>query len=156
MDITFLGVDLNPLSLELAREAAADYPEIGFKEQDVLAPEMTKIRCDVVISSLTMHHFSESEIFRFTKRFNDLASIGVVINDLQRSALAYLLFRMFSFFFIRTRTARLDGLTSITRGFTKNELQNFAKALPGAQHHIQWKWAFRYVWVFGQLAQAHS
>ena len=73
--------------------------------------------------------------------------MGVVINDLQRSKLAYYLFKGFSAIFIRTAMARRDGLISIGSGFTREELQDFAKDLPMVQHRIRWKWAFRYVWV---------
>ena len=44
----------------------------------------------------------------------ELAKIGIVINDLQRSGLAYYLFKLFSLIFIKTDVAKIDGLISIS------------------------------------------
>jgi heme/copper-type cytochrome/quinol oxidase subunit 2 len=40
-----------------------------------------------------------------------------------------------------------DGLTSILRGFKKQELIDFSKKLNFKKYIIQWKWAFRYQWI---------
>ena len=42
---------------------------------------------------------------------------------------------------------RKDGLTSILRGFKKEELIQFSKKLKLKNYKIEWKWAFRYQWV---------
>ena len=73
--------------------------------------------------------------------------MGVVINDLERSPIAYYLFKAFSFFFIKTEIAKKDGLLSVRRAFKMRELQDFSKQVKNATHHIRWKWAFRYIWV---------
>jgi hypothetical protein len=71
----------------------------------------------------------------------------IIINDLQRNKLAYYLFHVFSLIFIKTKIAKQDGLISIRSGFVKSDLQRFGRALPGFIHRIQWRWAFRYIWV---------
>jgi hypothetical protein len=43
--------------------------------------------------------------------------------------------------------SREDGLTSILRGFKKEELLHFSKKLNFSNYKIQWKWAFRYQWI---------
>jgi hypothetical protein len=43
--------------------------------------------------------------------------------------------------------SREDGLTSILRGFKKEELINFSKKLNFKNDKINWKWAFRYQWI---------
>jgi hypothetical protein len=43
--------------------------------------------------------------------------------------------------------SREDGLTSILRGFKKEELEAFSKKLGFKKYSIQWKWAFRYQWI---------
>jgi hypothetical protein len=40
-----------------------------------------------------------------------------------------------------------DGLTSILRGFKKEELIAFSKNLKLDNYTIAWKWAFRYQWI---------
>ncbi|MNL86388.1 hypothetical protein D3C87_2150710 [compost metagenome] len=43
--------------------------------------------------------------------------------------------------------SREDGLTSILRGFKKEELIRFSEKLNFKKYTIQWKWAFRYEWI---------
>lgn len=143
----FIGVDLNKNALEIAKEAAKDFPEISFLHKDILAIEATELHCDLLITTLTMHHFTDEALPIFLNKFVYLARIGVVINDLQRSRWAYYLFHLFSLIFIQTRIAKIDGLISIRRAFLKKELKSYAKKIPNASHAIQWKWAFRYLWI---------
>ena len=39
-----------------------------------------------------------------------------------------------------------DGLTSILRGFKREELESFSNILQ-VKPQIKWKWAFRYQWI---------
>lgn len=143
----FIGIDLNKNALEIAHKTSTEFPEISFKYQDILTVEATDFKCDILINTLTMHHFTDEQVLVFLKKFVKLAHIGVVINDLQRSRWAYYLFHLFSAIFIKTRIAKIDGLISIRRSFSKKELLSYAKKLPEETHKIQWKWAFRYLWV---------
>lgn len=145
--VKLIGVDLNEQALEIGREQSVQFPEIQFRQQDILAMNGEQLACDFLLCTLTMHHFGDRQIPVFLEKFVKLTSIAVVINDLQRSRLAYYLFKVFSVIFIRTETAKHDGLISIQSGFLKRELLNFSKQLSTVRHKIKWKWAFRYVWV---------
>ncbi|MFD2585546.1 methyltransferase domain-containing protein [Croceitalea marina] len=142
-----IGMDLRQDILSIAKEASKDFPEISYVKQDVLALNPEKFQCDVLLCTLTMHHFNNDEISVFLDKFISISRLGVVINDLQRSRLACYLFKVFRFFFLKTKIAKKDGLTSIKSGFLKSELQQFAKKIPNVIHRIEWKWAFRYVWI---------
>jgi 2-polyprenyl-3-methyl-5-hydroxy-6-metoxy-1,4-benzoquinol methylase len=144
--VALIGIDLRDDVLEIARSKSKGYSDIEFKKQDILTLDKG-IGCDILLCTLTMHHFTDEQIKIFTKKFYELASIGVVINDLERNILSYQLFKLFSFFFIKTSIAKTDGLISISKGFRKQELIDFAKNIPNVIHVIKWKWAFRYVWV---------
>tara|TARA_R110002050_G_scaffold56512_1_gene127032 strand:+ start:133085 stop:133798 length:714 start_codon:yes stop_codon:yes gene_type:complete len=143
----FIGIDLNKNALEIARNNSKDYPKISYLYQDILTLGEGDLKCDILINTLTMHHFTDDQVLVFLKKFNSLARIGVVINDLQRSRWAYYLFHLFSAIFIKTRIAKIDGLISIRRAFLKKELLLYASKLPNVSHDIQWKWAFRYLWI---------
>jgi ubiquinone/menaquinone biosynthesis C-methylase UbiE len=145
--IQLIGIDLNAEALELAKEASKAYPEIKYQHRDILELQVADLNCDIVINTLTMHHFTNKDLLIFLKKFNQLARIGVVINDLQRSRWPYYLFKAFSLIFIKTKTAKIDGLISISKGFVKSDLIQYSKSLPEIEHDIQWKWAFRYVWI---------
>jgi ubiquinone/menaquinone biosynthesis C-methylase UbiE len=147
INVRLIGIDLNAEALQLAEEASAIYPEIEFQHSDILELKVTDLNCDIIINTLTMHHFVNKDLLVFLEKFNQLASIGVVINDLHRSRWAYYLFKAFSLIFIKTKTAKIDGLRSISKAFIKSDLIEYSKSLPNAKHFIQWKWAFRYVWI---------
>lgn len=142
-----IGMDLREDILAIAREASQDFPEIQFIKQDVLALDASKFQCDILLCTLTMHHFTNAEIIVFLNKFVSISRLGIVINDLHRSKLACFLFKIFRIFFLKTHMAKIDGLISIKRGFLKSELEDFAKKIPNVIHRIRWKWAFRYVWV---------
>jgi len=151
---TMTGIDLRDDVLLIARENSRAYPQIEFKKMDILKAD-SSFSCDIIINTLTMHHFEEERIGAFLSQFVVLAKLGVVINDLQRSKLSYNLFKIFSFFFIRTQIAKVDGLISISKGFRKKDLLELAKKIPNVMHIIQWKWAFRYVWIM-QINQPNN
>ncbi|MGX1930086.1 methyltransferase domain-containing protein [Flagellimonas sp. 2504JD4-2] len=141
-----IGVDLRDDVLHIAKKKTAAYPNISFEKMDILKAD-DSFGCDILINTLTMHHFEEERIDAFLNQFVKLAKTGVVINDLHRSGLAYYLFKIFSHLFLRTKVARYDGLVSILKGFKRKELVNLSKKIPGVIHEIEWKWAFRYVWI---------
>lgn len=145
--VKLIGIDLNADAITLAKEASLGYPEIEYQIRDILKLDTEEFSCDIVINTLSMHHFVDEDIARFINKFNQLAHIGVIINDLHRSRWAYYLFKLFSLIFIKTETAKIDGLISISKGFVKSDLIQYSKALPDIKHKISWKWAFRYVWI---------
>ncbi|GAB5473675.1 MAG: hypothetical protein Mars2KO_17740 [Maribacter sp.] len=145
--VRLIGIDLNHEALQLAEEASVHYPQIEYRHEDILKLETERFHCDILINTLCMHHFTEAQLPIFLNKFVELGKIGIVINDLHRSRLAYYLFQLFSSIFIKTKVAKIDGLISISKGFVKSDLLSYAKSLPLVRHHVSWKWAFRYVWV---------
>ncbi|WP_411030652.1 methyltransferase domain-containing protein [Spongiimicrobium sp. 3-5] len=142
-----VGIDLSNAAIKIAKERSSGFPEITFLQQDILTLNTSTFVCDILLCTLTMHHFSNQQIPVFLTKFGKLARIGTIVNDLQRSSLAYALFKAFSAIFIKTKIAKHDGLVSIQSGFTKKELVVFSKGLQHLQHAVHWKWAFRYLWV---------
>ena len=146
-ELTLIGIDLNARSVQLAKENSKEYPNIRFFEQDILALEANKLQCDILLCTLTMHHFDTDAIPTFLNQFVKLSRLGVVINDLQRSRMSYYLYKLFSLIFMKTKIAKHDGLVSIQSAFTKTDLIAFSNNLPNLEHHISWRWAFRYLWI---------
>lgn len=79
--------------------------------------------------------------------FRRNAALGIVINDLQRSAVAYRLFQVFSRIAGLGNMAKSDGLISILRGFKRKEIEQLSQKLNFNQYTLKWKWAFRYQWI---------
>jgi len=147
LKVNAIGIDLSEKAIAIAKKKSVTFPEIRYQIKDILSFQPQELACDILLSTLTMHHFKDEEILVFLQQFQKLSRIGFIINDLQRSRWACYLFKLFRRIFIKTIISKNDGLISIQRGFTKKELENFARILPTATHYIAWKWAFRYVWV---------
>jgi len=147
INVALIGIDLNEDALEIARKASVNYHEIRFELQDVLKLTETDLDCDILISTLTTHHFTNEQLPTMLTQFARLSKIGFVNNDLHRSPIAVVLFKLFRRVFIKSKIAKIDGLISICSGFKKRELIELSKQLPQMHHKIKWKWAFRYVWI---------
>ena len=147
LDLRLIGIDLNQHSLQIAREASKGHDNIHYLQADILSEEQTALSCDILLCTLTLHHFSDKEIPIFLNKFKQMVKTAVIINDLQRSRWAYYLFKLFGAIFIKTKIAKNDGLVSIRRGFIRSELIALTQNLPAISHDIRWKWAFRYIWI---------
>jgi 2-polyprenyl-3-methyl-5-hydroxy-6-metoxy-1,4-benzoquinol methylase len=143
----FTGIDANTHAIKIAEEMSLDYPEIDFKSIDIFCREFKNFHCDIILCTLTLHHFKNVQITALLNLFHQQSRLGVVINDLHRSKIAYRLFQAFCAVFINNEIARKDGLISILRGFKREELKGFAAKIPQTYHQISWKWAFRYQWI---------
>ncbi|NDP27286.1 MAG: methyltransferase domain-containing protein [Flavobacterium sp.] len=142
-----IGIDANNFTINHARTLSADYSNISYRCEDVFDKAFTELKYDIVVCTLTLHHFKEDEILQLMTIFNTNSSVGIVINDLQRSTLAYRLFQGLCFVFGLNSMSRSDGLISILRGFKKKELIQFSEKLNLIHYKIEWKWAFRYQWI---------
>ena len=140
-----IGIDANNAAIDYAKALSKDYPELSFETIDVFSEDFKKQTYDVVLCTLFLHHFKNNEIIPFLKSTVQKASIGVIVNDLHRHKLAYYLFKMIGLF-IKNKMVREDGLTSVLRAFKRNELETILTKT-GVNFSIQWKWAFRYLWV---------
>jgi 2-polyprenyl-3-methyl-5-hydroxy-6-metoxy-1,4-benzoquinol methylase len=142
-----IGIDANNFTINHARKLSLEYPNISYRCENIFDKVFSELKYDIVICTLTLHHFKDDEIISLMKRFYTNATIGIVINDLQRSCIAYRLFQALCFVFQLNHMSREDGLTSILRGFKKEELVRFSEELNFSNYTIQWKWAFRYQWI---------
>ncbi|MFC4635848.1 methyltransferase domain-containing protein [Dokdonia ponticola] len=151
LHLHLVGFDLSPQSIAMGKELSDGYPNIDLSVKDILSVQNDSFECDIILCTLTLHHFKDQEILKFMKHFVALAQVAVIINDLQRSKMAYQLFRLFSRIFIKSHIAKNDGLISIASAFKKHELKKVAQQLELKHSEITWKWAFRYLWLIKTL-----
>jgi hypothetical protein len=97
------------------------------------------------LTTLFLHHFKENELVNLLSQIRQKTSLGIVVNDLHRHPIAYYLFKLLSLV-IKNEMVKQDGLTSILRGFKKEELEEISEKIK-VKSQIQWKWAFRYQWI---------
>lgn len=142
-----IGIDANNFTVSHAQKLSEEYSNISYQCKDVFDKPFGELKYDIILCTLTLHHFKDNEIIYLLNVFNANANIGIVINDLQRSAVAYRLFQALCFVFRLNDMSREDGLISILRGFKKEELIKFSEKLNFSNYKIHWKWAFRYQWI---------
>jgi len=142
-----IGIDANHHAIEIAEELSKDFENLQFKTLNIFSNEFQNMEFDIILCTLTLHHFKDSQIVELLNQLYAQAKIGVVVNDLHRNSSAYILFQAFCAVFVNNEIARKDGLTSILRGFKKEDIKYFTEKIPATQHEISWKWAFRYQWI---------
>lgn len=146
-----IGIDANSFTIDYARKLSLEYSNISYKVEDIFSEAFQQLTYDIVLCTLTLHHFNTKEIECLVSLFEKNARIGIVINDLERSSVAYRAFQVLCFVFGLNRMSREDGLISILRGFKKQELVDFSEKLNLKKYLIQWKWAFRYQWIIQKI-----
>lgn len=146
-----IGIDANKFTVNYAQKLSKEYPNISFQCVDIFSEAFAELKQDIILCTLTLHHFKDDEIIQLLTVFNANSSVGIVINDLHRSMVSYRLFQALCFIFRLNTMSREDGLVSILRGFKKEELVHFSNKLELANYKIQWKWAFRYQWIIDKV-----
>jgi len=150
INFKLIGVDANAFTINYAKTLSKQYPNIDYVCVDIFSENFSYLKYDIVLCTLTLHHFTNAQILNIITTFNNKATMGVVVNDLHRSKLAYRLFQVICTLFSLNKMSREDGLVSILRGFKKQELEEFSKKLNLINYTINWKWAFRYQWIIAK------
>jgi 2-polyprenyl-3-methyl-5-hydroxy-6-metoxy-1,4-benzoquinol methylase len=140
-----IGIDANSDAINYATELSSNYEMISFRSMDIFSEDFAQLHYDIALSTLFLHHFDEEHIFKLLQTLSETARLGIVINDLHRSELAYGLFKCMGLF-IKNPMVVQDGLTSILKAFKREDLEFFTYQLK-LNSQIHWKWAFRYQWL---------
>ncbi|MBG6111340.1 2-polyprenyl-3-methyl-5-hydroxy-6-metoxy-1,4-benzoquinol methylase [Flavobacterium sp. CG_23.5] len=151
LNFQLIGIDANNFTVNHARHLSKNYPNISYQCEDIFDKPFAELKYDIVLCTLTLHHFKKDEIIELLTIFKTNSKVGIVINDLHRNIIAYRLFQALCFVFRLNDMSREDGLVSILRGFKKEELVRFSEKLNFINYKIQWKWAFRYQWIISKI-----
>jgi len=140
-----IGIDANKHTVAYASELSKDYENLEFRSIDIFSEAFKKLNYDLVLTTLFLHHFTEDELVHFLSPVLQKAKLGIVVNDLHRHKMAYYLFKTLCTT-IKNKTIVEDGLTSVLRGFKRDELEVISEKIK-ATYKIKWKWAFRFQWI---------
>jgi len=119
------AVDQQPSTLKIARQLSADYPEIDFFEGDVLT--FDREPHDVVLCSLALHHFAETDAIQLLRRCRDLSKRYVLVADLRRGWLATAGVFLLTALLFREPMTRTDARLSAERSFSFREFHSLAE-----------------------------
>ncbi len=135
-------LDLNQGACEYASRV---HQSLDVVQGSVLALPFHDRSFDIVHASLFLHHFTESQLNDIVQSLIAVARYGIVINDLRRSVFAYLGITLLTRLFSQSDMVKNDGPLSVTKGFTKKELQHLCSTLSPVSISIHRKWAFRWL-----------
>ena len=127
ISLAVTAVDFQPATLEIARRRSEAYPEITFVEGDARTPPGEAGSYDFVFCSLALHHFSEEDAVRVLRRSRELAHVGVVVADLERSWQAVAGVWLMTAALYREPMTKYDARVSVRRAFTFAELAALAR-----------------------------
>ena len=125
--IKITAIELEPRAITYAQKHLdVDPDSIDFvcvSTRDLVAQGR---RFDFVISNHVLHHLHREDVQALLLDAELLATLGVVFNDLYRSAIAYYVFKVATSPVFGDNFIVHDGLVSIRRSFTTQELKAIA------------------------------
>ena len=98
---------------------------------------------DVVMCSQVLHHFSHEDAVALLREMNRVARVRVIVSDLRRSRLAALGLWLASFPLRFHAVSRHDGVVSVMRGFTPEELVDTVREAVARPATVRRRPAFR-------------
>lgn len=124
--VTVDAIDQQSSTLEIARGLSANYPEIDFKQGDVLIFG-EEGQYDLVLCSLALHHFADEAAVRLLERCRLLSGKFVLVSDLRRGWLATVGVNLLTTFIYREIMTRTDARLSAARAFSFREFRSLAE-----------------------------
>ena len=113
-----VGVDLNPLSAEVAQASGPADPTIEYRTGDYLdQPEAF----DFIISSQVAHHMTDAQLDQFLRHMDAQARAGWLVSDLHRHRFAHGGYPLLARLLGVHRIVRQDGTLSIARSYRPRE-----------------------------------
>ena len=120
------AIDQQASTIAIARRLSAAYPEINFICADLFEWNPSKLY-DIVLCSLTLHHFSNDDAVRVLQRIRELSTARILVADLRRA-----LWLTFAVYFVtatiyRDAMTKTDARLSAARAFSFVELRELAE-----------------------------
>lgn len=141
IEVSLVGVDLNPRSQLAAREATPPEMPIVYRTGDYA--DLMDAKWDFIISSLVAHHMSREELLLFLQVMDSEARVGWFVNDLHRHAVSYYGYPLLSQMAGLHRIVRMDGQTSIARSFRPDDWHELLAEAGVRGARIERKFPFR-------------
>lgn len=150
--VTVEAIDQQSSTLEIARGLSAAYPEIDFKQGDVLFFGEDG-QYDLVLCSLALHHFDETAAVRLLERCRHLSRRFVLVSDLRRGFLATVGVYLLTALIYRESMTRTDARLSAERAFSFREFGSLAERAGWRNFgHRKFRFARQAIWLERGLA----
>jgi 2-polyprenyl-3-methyl-5-hydroxy-6-metoxy-1,4-benzoquinol methylase len=119
------AVDRQSATLEIARKLSADYPEISYHKVNIIEWNSADAY-DIVLCTLTLHHFSEEDAVSVLQRCRELSRRFVLVSDVRRGFFLQAGVYLLTALIFRERMTRYDARLSAVRAFSFSEMRDLA------------------------------
>jgi 2-polyprenyl-3-methyl-5-hydroxy-6-metoxy-1,4-benzoquinol methylase len=119
------ALDRQPATLEIARGLSADYPEISYREANILESNSVE-SYDITLCTLALHHFSNEDAVRLLRRCCQVSKRFVLVSDLRRSFSLLAGVYVLTALILREPMTRYDARLSAIRAFSFSEMRDLA------------------------------
>src|SRR5437667_2342129 len=141
------AVDRQSATLEIAKKLSAGYPEISYHEANILEWNSAE-GYDVVLCTLTLHHFSDEDAVRLLRQCHQLSRQFVLISDLRRGFLLKAGVYLLTALIFREPMTRYDARLSAARAFSFSEMRDLAlRAGWQGFGHKRFRFARQAIWL---------
>jgi SAM-dependent methyltransferase len=139
------GIELTTVGLDSALELArASRPVLTLAVcGDALRLPFADNSIDIVMCSQVLHHFAGVDALKLLREMNRVARVRVIVSDLRRSWIAAAGLWLASFPLRFHAVSRHDGVVSVLRGFTPDELVDTVRQAVARNPIVHRRRAFR-------------
>ncbi|MFN2636585.1 MAG: methyltransferase domain-containing protein [Gemmatimonadaceae bacterium] len=138
VELTTIGLD-SAIELVRASRVSVSWTLCG----DALHLPFADKSVDIVMCSQVLHHFAGAEAIRLLQEMNRVARVRVIVSDLRRSWAAAAGLWIASFPLRFHAVSRHDGVVSVMRGFTPEELVDTVRQAVSRNPEVHRRLGFR-------------
>lgn len=144
--IQFAGSDISETAVEYAQWKAKflKLDNLQFFCHDALHDPLTSTY-DVVMSSLFLHHLTDHQAIILLRRMSEIATRGILLDDLQRSTIGYVLAWCGVRLLTRSAMVHFDGPVSVKAAFQVDEVRRLAAEAGLGSVQIRRHWPQRFL-----------
>lgn len=155
ISLEMLGCDISPTAVAQAQQRARRLNlqnQVSFEVLDVLSQPLPS-DYDLITCSLFLHHLEEHEVLGLLRKMTVAARRLVVVSDLRRTRVGYVLAWMGTRILSRSAIVHFDGPVSVEGAFTADEVLRLAKEakMDGVELAYHWPQRFLLRWKRGDV-----
>jgi 2-polyprenyl-3-methyl-5-hydroxy-6-metoxy-1,4-benzoquinol methylase len=120
------AIDQQASTIEIARGLSVAYPEIDFYCADLFEWNLPELY-DIVLCSLTLHHFSNDGAVRVLQKVRELSIARILVADLRRARWLTCAVYLVTAAIYRDEMTKTDARLSAARAFSFGEMDELAE-----------------------------
>jgi 2-polyprenyl-3-methyl-5-hydroxy-6-metoxy-1,4-benzoquinol methylase len=143
------ALDRQRATLEVATKLSTGYPEISYREGNILEWNFGETY-DIVLCTLALHHFSDEDAVSLLRRSRELSRRFVLVSDLRRGFFLQAGVYLLTALIFREPMTRYDARLSAVRAFSFSEMRGLAQRGGWTNFgHEKFRFARQAIWLGG-------